>query len=58
MRKDMEAIKDMNQLSTAGLRQDLERAYSLLVGTMVALAIAVLAPLISNIFGKKATCEK
>jgi chromosome segregation ATPase len=54
MRKDLEAIKESNQLSIAGLRQDLERAYALLVGTLVALGIAVFAPLLSNIFQRKA----
>ena len=53
LRKDLESIKESTQLTIGGLRQDLERAYTLLVGTMVALAIAVLAPAVSNLFARK-----
>jgi chromosome segregation ATPase len=58
LRKDIETIKDSNQTSIAGLRQDIERAYTLLIGTMVALAIAVLAPAVSNMFRKRATATE
>jgi len=58
LRKDLEGIKESTQITIGGLRQDLERAYTLLVGTMVALAIAVFAPAISNLFAKKEEPQK
>lgn len=57
MRKDLDNLVSTTDLQIALLRQDVERSYNLMLVTIVALAIAVLAPALSNIF-KKSKDEK
>lgn len=49
LRKDLEKTQELTVAQTAALRQDIERTYSLITGTMIALALAVLAPALSNL---------
>lgn len=58
LRKDLEFIEESTQLTISGLRQDLDRTYTLLVGTMMALVITVLASAVSSLFAKKQQPEK
>lgn len=53
MRKDMETLKESNQTAFANLRQDIDRTFNLLLVSILALAVAILAPALSNLIGRK-----
>ena len=52
LRKDLENVSSTTELQISDLRQDVERSYNLMLVTIVALAVAVLAPALSNLFRK------
>ncbi|HEY0069149.1 MAG TPA: hypothetical protein VGE04_04185 [Chloroflexia bacterium] len=52
IRKDIDSIREVNQSEAAAIRQDIERSYTLIIGTILTLALAVLATAFSNITKK------
>jgi hypothetical protein len=52
LRKDLDNLSSKTDLQIALLQQDADRSYNLVLVTIVALAIAVLAPALGNIFKK------
>jgi len=52
MRKDLDNLVTTTDLQIALLRQDAERSYNLMLVTIVALAIGILAPALGNLFKK------
>ncbi len=52
LRKDLDNLVSKTDLQIALLRQDIERSYNLMLVTIVALTVAVLAPALGNIFRK------
>ena len=53
LRKDIDDLKESSQLSLASLRADIERAYTIFIGTIAALFVTVIAPGITNMFKKQ-----
>jgi hypothetical protein len=52
LRKDLENISTTTTFQISAIRQDVERSYNLILVTLVALAVAVFAPSLGNIFKK------
>jgi hypothetical protein len=53
LRKDIERIQELNQAQLAALTADLERTYSLVIATLIALAVAVLTPALTNLLARR-----
>lgn len=49
IQNDIENIKEVNQSQIEIMRQDIERAYTIILGTLIVLALSVLAPALINL---------
>ena len=53
LRGDLNELKETFQSSISSLKDDIERAYTILIGTIVALLVAIIAPNISGLFKRE-----
>lgn len=50
LQNDIQNIKEFNQSQIDTMREDIERAYTIILGTLIVLALSVLAPALTNLF--------
>lgn len=57
LKRDLETIKLSNDVRFENLNKDLDRAYNIIYTSLAALAIAIISPILSSIFGIRKNTE-
>ena len=57
LRKDLDNQKALNQAEIAAIRQEVERTYNLLIGSVVGIGLAVITSVVTNLFKKEKAKE-